>query len=189
MLGLGFVLSFITLVLLATIYGAFLAFFTYIVSILLRGIGWISLSKAVNKRFFVGVGFSVIVCGLLFIESLIRIDIIMLATGLPENIIILGIFSFWIIYSIIEWFGYLVIAKTWKSLFCGSMVSLIGISVLLITLLCGITIQYGINMVIICPLRYYIILLPLIVSSLISAIGFLTWNIEEAKLSITQIIK
>ncbi len=167
-----------TLVLLATVVGVFIAIFTFIISIILRGIGWISLSKDVDKGFFIVTGTATVVLGFIFFISLLNLEAIK-NMGIPEGIALLLVFSNWVIYSLIEWIAYLSIARSGKSIFYGSLISIVGIALLLITLLSGITVEYGLEAILALSLAYYIILIPLIISSLIATIGFLTLNVEE----------
>jgi len=60
------------------------------------------------------------------------------------------------------------------------MVSIIGICLLIITLYYNMTFKYGVNLILMCPIRYYLILVPLIVSSFIAMLGFLSWSIKDS---------
>jgi len=122
-LGIGFTLSAITdFLLLFTalplLLGAFyLAFGTYPLSVIIRGIGWIKLGRESRVRLFKAAGSAVIILGLLFYVSL-------LAAKEPRFSIIV-----WIVYSLMEFSAYVKVSSTLGTRLIGfACISIIGIA-------------------------------------------------------------
>jgi len=162
LLGAGFVLSAITdfaLLLTALFFPMVfnLAFGTFPLSIILRGIGWIRLGKESKFRLFVATGSAVLVLGLIFYVSL------MVAKELSLSI------ALWIVYSMMELLSYIKVNRALGNrLIIFACISIIGIAT---TALITLPKPTALGLETLSPLRYALIFL--LSSSIIAAISFL----------------
>jgi hypothetical protein len=102
----GFIFSAIAAILGATIFGALYGFISWGISILIRSIAWILLSKEIGKVLYLITGIIVLIFGILSISSLfivINPNIFRLEIKIPIQVPVI----LWSIYSFLEFLSYI----------------------------------------------------------------------------------
>lgn len=163
--GLGFILSGLTNILVFLLVTAYLAVFTYPLSILLRGLGWISLSRRVGSGFYGLVGMAVIILGGAFFLTLLGGGDLTSLTG--ESLMVPV--TIWAVYSFLEWVSYLRL-RIFTRMFLPAMASIVGI----VLIMASTVIYYGDDALILIRIG----MVPLIISAFSAAIAFFSLNIE-----------
>ncbi len=119
LLAIGFFLSFLTNGLILSIVGGFFAIYTYVISIVLRGVGWISLRR--SFRLNLATGLAVLILGLLLVT-----------VGLEEAATMI---TLWVIYTFFEAASYLGMTEYSKVFYAASvnvLSAVMGIYLLLV---------------------------------------------------------
>ncbi len=182
MIGIGYIFSFLTLFFLISIFLIFLSPLTYIVSIILRSVGWILFARTSGRKSYALVGILDLVFGFLFFLFLFNVGKLKLSLGLSESMAVILVFSFWVIYSLGEWFAYLSLAREGYKKFYGSMISILGIIYIIYSLVSSVYIKSSDYMGYISQ-NLAVAILPLMISSLVTSLGIFTLD-EERLVSI-----
>ncbi|MEM2178726.1 MAG: hypothetical protein QW272_07925 [Candidatus Methanomethylicaceae archaeon] len=155
LLAIGFIFSTITDVCLFLVFPFLLAFGTYPLSIILRGVGWIKLGKESKFKIFTVTGVGILILGFSFY--------IMMLSGITESL--LFIIMPWVIYSLMEFSSYIKVNKVFG-------VKLIGIAMIIFMSALPLFPRTPLEgEQLLQSFRYAFI--PLLVSSIITAISFL----------------
>ncbi len=120
LLGVGFIFSAITTGSIGSLFLAFIALYTYLIGVVLRGAGWIVLGRSFSKLYVV-TGIIVLLFGIGVLSSF-----------LMENISMMILL--WSIYTLMEFYSYFTLRKISK-LFIGAMISILGLIIVDISLI------------------------------------------------------
>jgi hypothetical protein len=159
----GFILSGITNILVIGMITAYYALFTYPISILFRGMGWIVISRAMRRKLYLLTGLAVLILGFIFFVNVGGFGEAFSKRFVTGSKIIFPIIV-WTIYSLTEFVSYNRL-RGYSKMFNVSHISILGIAIILGAALIFVEEE----------IVSYIIVgsIPLLVSSFSAAIAFL----------------
>jgi len=126
-LGIGYFFSVLTILTFLGGSTAVFAFFTYPISIVLRGVGWIRLGINIKKYLITGI--AIIVLAPLYYMGFLFNEPVSKTLGLKIGQLLAILLAIWLIYSIFEAVGYFMLGRDNNKRFYGALISIIGLLV------------------------------------------------------------